>query len=95
MNKQTPKKAVALQYDLEKNTAPIVTAKGSGQLAEKIISEGEKNNIKIQEDKSLVQLIYQLDLNAQIPAALYPVVAEIFALIYHAEAQAGKLRDEG
>lgn len=76
------KKAVALQYDQEKASVPIVTAKGRGYIAEEILKRAKDANIPIQEDKSLVEILSQLNINERIPEELYQVVAEVFAFIY-------------
>jgi len=85
MNKAKPKKAVALKYEPHKDNAPLVVAKGAGITAEKILELANKYNIKVQEDDALVQLLYQLELNQEIPPNLYPIIAELFAMIYQAE----------
>ena len=77
------KKAVSLKYEPPKHEAPIVTAKGQGIIAEKIISIAKKHHIPIKDDPDLVEILSQLELNEQIPPAIYQVVAEIFAFIYH------------
>ena len=77
------KKAVALQYQPSEQNAPIVTAKGQGFIAEKIITMAKKRNIPIKDDPDLVQILSQIDLGEEIPASVYKVVAEIFAFIYH------------
>lgn len=76
------KSAVALSYDMEKDVAPIIKAKGKGFVAEQIIERAKENNIPIQEDPSLVELLSQLEINEAIPEELYEVVAEVFAFIY-------------
>lgn len=76
------KKAVALSYQNEKDDAPRISAKGTGETAEKIISVAKSNDIPIQEDVNLVGLLSQLELNQKIPEELYEVVAEVFAFIY-------------
>ncbi|MFB6355368.1 MAG: EscU/YscU/HrcU family type III secretion system export apparatus switch protein [bacterium] len=75
-------KAVALNYDEEEDQAPRVAAKGEGDVAEKIIELADQNDIPIYEDEDLVEVLYSLDLDEQIPPALYEVVAEVFAFIY-------------
>lgn len=92
MKKQPPKKAVALKYDTSKHDAPYVIAKGSGFVAEKIIKQANEHDVNIREDKALIQLLYQLEINEQIPSDLYPIIAEIFALVYQAEQIAGKIK---
>lgn len=82
MDKNKPKIAAALKYDPKKNAAPVVTARGSGIIAEKIISVAKKNNIPIREDAALVQVLSRLDLDTQIPTELYRAVAEVLAFVY-------------
>jgi flagellar biosynthesis protein len=74
--------AAALKYDSQKHEAPLVTAKGRGVIAEKIISLARKNGIPIKEDPGLVQILSKLDIDEQIPPALYKAVAEILAFVY-------------
>ncbi len=76
------KKAVALQYDQEKDHAPKVTAEGSGETAKNIIKIAEQNGIPIKKDEDLVNMLSQIELNQEIPVELYKAVAEIFSFIY-------------
>lgn len=75
-----PSIAVALHYDGD--TAPQVTAKGSGDLAEKIIAIAKNHNVPLQENNELVQLLSSLELGDKIPQELYLAVAEIIAFTY-------------
>jgi flagellar biosynthesis protein len=79
------KKAVALRYDQEKNQAPKVVATGSGLIAENVIEKAKEHNVPILEDKSLVELLAELNINETIPEELYQAVAEVFAFIYRAD----------
>jgi len=81
--KKLLKKAVALKYEPSRHETPIVTAKGQGLVAEKIIEVAKKKHIPIKDDPDLVQILSQLELGDQIPSSVYQVVAEIFAFIYH------------
>ena len=49
--------AVALQYDKDAHNAPVVSAKGQGQIAAKIIELALENNIEIRQDADLVQML--------------------------------------
>lgn len=94
-NDRTPQQprrelAVALKYDGE-NT-PRVTAKGSGDLAERIVALAIEHNIPMQENALLANTLAQLELNAEIPPALYLSVAEIIAFAYYLS---GKVPDRG
>ncbi|RSK27013.1 EscU/YscU/HrcU family type III secretion system export apparatus switch protein [Bacillus sp. HMF5848] len=82
MNQNNRKQAVALSYNDNKNTAPIVVAKGKGIVAANLITKAKEHNIPIQEDSSLVELLQQIQIHEQIPEELYEVVAEIFAFVY-------------
>jgi flagellar biosynthesis protein len=82
MSREPRPKAVAMQYERGKNQAPKVTAKGQGKLAEKILAMAREHNIPIHKDKALVNALYRLDLNEEIPEELYQVVAEVLAFVY-------------
>ena len=75
-------KAVALRYNREQDNAPKIMAKGRGTIAEKILSVARENNIPIKQDKALIDALYRLEINEEIPEDLYRVVAEILAFVY-------------
>jgi flagellar biosynthesis protein len=79
--------AVALKYSPLRDTAPKITAKGRGIIAEKIIDLAKKHNIPIQKDPDLVHILSQLNLEDEIPESVYQVVAEILAFVYSLNAQ--------
>lgn len=73
--------AVALKYDGV--GAPRVTAKGTGEIAERIVALAIEHEIPLQENALLVQTLAQLELNEEIPPALYLAIAEIIAFAYY------------
>lgn len=78
--------AVAIRYDTELAPAPIVVAKGSDYLAQKIKQIARENNVEIVEDKPLARMLFaNVDIDKQIPPELYQAVAEILAMVYHAQ----------
>jgi flagellar biosynthesis protein len=79
-DKQAPKTAVALHYDGKE--APRVTAKGTGDLAEKIIALAKEHGVPLHEDEALITLLAKLDLGDEIPPPLYTAVAEVIAFAY-------------
>ncbi len=81
--------AVALRYEPSEDSAPKVTAKGSGFLAEKIIKLARDHNVPIHEDRNLVQILSMLELNKEIPPLVYQAVAEILAFVYKASNRRG------
>ena len=66
-----------------------------GIIAEKIIEIAKKNNIPIKDDPDLIEILSQLELDEQIPPAVYQVVAEIFAFIYDLNTQYRKEKQTG
>ncbi|GAE04751.1 EscU/YscU/HrcU family type III secretion system export apparatus switch protein [Paenibacillus sp. JCM 10914] len=79
---QAMKKVVALKYTPGESEAPIVVAKGKGKLAESILSKAMEHGVPVQEDAALVEILSKLDLDQQIPAELYQLVAEVLTYVY-------------
>jgi len=84
MKEEGIKKAVALKY-LEGSQAPFVTAKGRGLLANVILEEAYKNNIKIEENKTLVEFLSDIDINSYVPPETWEILAKIFSVILQEE----------
>ena len=76
------KKAAALRYDTSKENAPRVVAKGEGEVANNIIKIAELNNVPIKKDADLVELLSKIDIDKEVPEALYKAMAEVFSFIY-------------
>jgi flagellar biosynthesis protein len=76
--------AVALAYQ-DGDGAPKVLAKGKGLVAERIIERAQQAGVFVHESKELVALLMEVDLDRQIPPALYRVIAELLAWLYHIE----------
>ena len=75
--------AVALKYNIDKDLAPIVVAKGQDYMAARIIRVAEEHKISIVENRPLARSLYELvDVNDYIPVELYQTVAELMAWIY-------------
>nr|WP_050462248.1 EscU/YscU/HrcU family type III secretion system export apparatus switch protein [Herbaspirillum autotrophicum] len=84
MEKPKYQSAVALAYNTTQ-AAPKVVAKGSGLVAEAIITRARDSGVFIHESKELVSLLMQVELDQQIPPALYRAVAELLAWLYRIE----------
>ena len=78
------KKAVVLKYP-DGAEAPFVTAKGTGRLAELILEEADKNNIRIEENKTLVEFLSDVDVGSLVPEETWEILAQIFSLILKEE----------
>jgi flagellar biosynthesis protein len=79
--KKNKTKAVAIRYD--GGSAPRVTAKGEGLIAQKIIDTAKANGIPLQKNEELTTLLSKVRLNEEIPRALYQAVAQILVFLYH------------
>lgn len=79
-------KAVAVEYDAEKNAAPMVTASGRGVIADQILALAFANGIKVREDADLVEVLEKIEVDSPIPLQAFTAVAEILAHVYKANA---------
>lgn len=75
--------AVALKYDHHQDKAPVVTAKGQGEIASKIIALAQENNIEIRQDADLLQILKTVNIDEEIPIEAFAAVAEIISYIYN------------
>ena len=75
--------AVALKYDSEVSSAPILVAKGARLMAERIKQIAREHNVPVIENKPLARLLYKTtEIGSEIPYEIYRAVAEILAYVY-------------
>lgn len=75
--------AVALKYDPDTMAAPILLAKGTDILAEKIKQVANANNIAIFPAPMLARAIYyNASIDKEIPSGLYLAVAQVLAYVF-------------
>ncbi len=75
--------SVALKYDPERMGAPVVVAKGRGEIALKIRELAREHDVPLLEAPPLARALYaHCELEEAIPAGLYTAVAEVMAYIY-------------
>ena len=80
MEIKSQKSAVALKYP-QGAEVPFITAKGKGQLAEKILDIAKENNICIEENAPLVDLLSLEEVNDAVPEEAFEALAAIFAFV--------------
>jgi len=81
--------AIALRYDAENMSAPIVVAKGVELIASQIRTVGVANNVPLYEEPPLARaLYYSTDIGQEVPAGLYLAVAQILAYVFQLKASA-------
>jgi flagellar biosynthetic protein FlhB len=74
--------AVAIKYDKDKGTAPMVVAKGMRKNADKIKDIARDAGVPILRNVPLAQALNKLDIDEEIPEELYEAVAEILNFVY-------------
>ncbi|PVZ20492.1 MULTISPECIES: flagellar biosynthesis protein FlhB [unclassified Pseudomonas] len=75
--------AVALKYDAEQGSAPVLLAKGTDMSALKIREIANEHRIQVMESPELARAIYySTEADQQIPAGLYLAVAQVLAYVY-------------
>jgi flagellar biosynthetic protein FlhB len=78
--------SIALKYELGKDQAPVVVAKGVDHLALKIREKAKELGIPVIEDIPLARaMYYKVEPGSYVPLELYQAVAEILALVYQME----------
>jgi flagellar biosynthesis protein FlhB len=81
--------AAALQYREERMRAPRLVAKGAGLVASRIREIAVAHQVPVIEAPPLARAICRyVELEDEIPVALYPPVAEILAYVYRLQAAA-------
>lgn len=71
--------AVALHYDGA--SAPQVTAKGAGGVAEQIVRTAEAAGVAIERNPALAEALSHVELDQEIPEALYRAVAAVISFV--------------
>ncbi|MDP9149066.1 MAG: EscU/YscU/HrcU family type III secretion system export apparatus switch protein [Myxococcota bacterium] len=75
--------ACALRYDERGgDEAPVVVARGEGELAARILQEARDYGVPIVHDVPLARVLVELDVGDTIPEALYEAIAEILREVW-------------
>lgn len=82
--------AVAISYKRDEMSAPMVLAKGAGDLAAKMKVVARKHNIPIFEDKPLARELFRnTGIEQVIPEELFKSVAKLLVISYRIKKQSG------
>jgi len=88
--KTSERSAIAIKYDIEKDAAPVILAVGKGTFAEEILKVAEDHKIPLFEDKNLANLLIKLEVDTEVPAELYTLVAEVLAFVFRLDQMVSK-----
>ena len=75
------KRALAVALHYEKPGAPRVVAKGRGAVGEKIIEAARSHGVPLEQNAGLAEVLSQVELEEEIPEALYRAVAEVLLFV--------------
>ena len=81
-----PALAVALRY--EKPRAPRVVAVGRGELGQRIIDKAREHGVPLRQDPELAEALAGIELDEEVPEALYRAVAEVIGFVLRTSAKA-------
>ncbi len=74
---------VAIRYDEKEMSAPVVTAKGAGDLVQVMRRLAKQNDVPVVENPPVARTLYKsVDVGQEIPVELYQAIAEIIAMVY-------------
>jgi flagellar biosynthetic protein FlhB len=75
--------AVAISYRHGEMPAPLVVAKGAGELAGRMREIARRHGIPVVENRALArELFFKVDYDAAVPESVYPQVAKILVWVY-------------
>ncbi len=79
-----------MRYDVEMDKAPLILASGRGAIADEILRVAEENKIPLYENRDLATMLAKLEIDTEIPAQLYVLVAEVLFFVYKLDKMAEK-----
>ncbi len=86
-----PRRATALRYEHGEH-APTVAATGRGLVADRIVAAAKEAGVPVRSDPALAEALGALELDADVPEAMWRAVAETLAWAYQVDARATSSR---
>ncbi|WP_297712241.1 flagellar biosynthesis protein FlhB [Clostridium sp.] len=75
--------SIAIRYEREKDSAPVVIAKGADILAMKMREIAKEHDIPMIENVPLARMLYrEVDVDQEVPAEMYQSIAEVLVAVY-------------
>ncbi|MFT7680356.1 MAG: flagellar biosynthesis protein [Planctomycetota bacterium] len=76
------RRAVGLHYEASRENAPKVVAKGSGEVAERIVSMARESGVPIEHNPDLVELLAVSEVGDEIPSEVFGAVARLITFLW-------------
>jgi flagellar biosynthesis protein len=83
------KKAASIEHN-PSSLAPIVSAKGSGAIADRILDKGKEESVPVISDPKLLEELMGVGLEERIPPELYEAVAQVLIYVESLEREAAR-----
>jgi flagellar biosynthesis protein len=74
------REAVALAYGAR--STPVVTARGQGEVADRIVQEARRQGVHVAQDPTLLALLSKVEIDEAIPPEVYTAVAVVLSWVY-------------
>lgn len=82
--------AVALRYRPADDAAPVVVAKGQGDVARRIVDRAAAAGVPVVSDPPLAAALLSTELGRAVSPQVYHLVAEVLAFVYTMNQRAGR-----
>lgn len=86
--------SVALHYD-SRLPAPLVVARGKGELAERLVAIAEQHSIPVVDSGELAESLYAVAPGELVPEAFYETVAEVLGFVWRLHLSGGTETKKG
>lgn len=83
--------AVALRYERSEMNAPVIVAKGADLMAAKIREVAGEAGVPLARDVPLARALYELEIDDEVPEALYESVAVVLRWVYEMAEERGEV----
>ena len=84
------KTAAAIYYDMDNHDTPVMSAFGSGYVAEKMLEVAEQSGVPIHKDKKLSSMLSKLSIGDEISEDMYEAVAKVLAFVAEIDRRYGE-----
>ena len=92
-NNLKEKTAAAIYYDPDSHDAPVMSAFGSGYIAEKMIEVAKESGVPVHNDAKLSGLLSKLSIGDEISEDMYQAVAQVLAFVAEIDRRYGEHKD--
>lgn len=86
------RKVIAIKDDNGKRQSPVITAKGTGNFAEKLLDIAFENDVKVRRDKALTEILSAYEIDSPVPMEALNAVSLILDYVYKENLRQQRIR---